>query len=297
MSGDPQPTGYPLAEVSQRSSASTSVHEMGATSPPAAKRPRTDAYNGAAESDKEENDCEPPSLRQLYRDAHPEFSAAANVVTTLRIFEPGNAKAGDLPFGSVEQVLDTCHPLFSHQLFPDEVIIGYRNPSLIVDYTNPDLRMRIRFEHDGTPEEGSDASSLAPDDIQTSLKPMLPSTFPVSGISIVDRRSGPTGLAAACDFYPPLPEAERALPGELMLSYEFTSRAEASSTRRMAEIRECKLNSPPLKQYHERMATLAMWFIESTFSCFAIANSYLRHPVTLMSLQLPLPSIWTTPSG
>ena len=183
-------------------------------------------------------------------------------------------------------------PPFVHQLFPGELLFGYRGPgvALRVWVREPELSMAVTGEAPGGSllgevpvrlptgdgggggAEGAAAEllGLAPaqktlslrvgaDDVLSCLKDVLPRDFPSLGFAAA------VGAAACSPTAPPLPlrfypggggAAAWAPPGERAAAY-------AAGAQRFFVQRWRPAASPQLRGYMERLGALALWLIES----------------------------------
>jgi hypothetical protein len=190
--------------------------------------------------------------------AHPDFVVPAADAVKL-VFVRGRPVQVRLPALAAEAEAGSGphRPLFTHQLFRHEKIFGYRNPVILVAYSDPDLSLSVTATFDGVMSKGT--SDVPADALDVCLRSALPEGYPAETIV---RRALPTSAATAGDaasFYPPATDAATASlsipPGSFVLRYTLGSEAFV--------IHRWDLSTPALRAYHDRMSTLAMWYIES----------------------------------
>ena len=201
------------------------------------KRGRSD---GDAENGDDSVDTRRVKQRADARSRFPEYSAPASAAISIIV--------GSVP---------AYAPTFTHQQFSGEIIWGYSSPQLVLSYTDPDLRFSGTFRADGLYTESNAAgvgSTLTPDDIAECVRTSLPTSAPLH-VHIGKCAMAPQAYFPATDAHEitslTIP------PGRRVAAY-----CDAKTGRDFV-IHTWALDDPALRAYHDRMATLAMWAIET----------------------------------
>lgn len=226
-----------------------------------------------------DDDRTPPTPRDRACEAAPQFVTPARECITLRHFSRD------------DRLLSEDKPLFTHQLFPGEKVFGYVAPRITIDYREPSMVVRVAFAHSGVLDAG--AGGVQPDDIAACLRLALPDGY-------VDSLPGGSLPPAPGAWFPADADGNATVdsgmssrwlpPGEPVLAYTpaaaraaapsvatATAASTADAPTPAAELearsveqrrpRFClyryRLDTPALQAYHDRMATLAMWHIET----------------------------------
>jgi len=200
------------------------------------------------------------TLRKATCEEHPHLSADAHEAVRLVI---GSRAA--LLAGSASVVA----PEFTHQQFPADLLFGYTEPALAVYYSDPDLGMAVLGAAAGTTAPvlgaggGGATVRVPPDDVRTCLADSLPLRFPFpSSFRLLLGGQHVKALTASNFALPPdLPlspgaEGEWRPPGGAVATYAASERSFAVHRWRIA-------GSEASRAYHERLQTLATWFIET----------------------------------
>ena len=212
---------------------------------------------------------DPPTLRSLLPAQHGSFCADAR--TSLRVtLAPASyyASADALRSPQALPPNATFAPTFTHQVFEEDIIFGYREPALRVWYRDPDLAVCVTATATSAlaaeapvrlpTEPGKAALTRVPaDDVLARLRAAgaLPAAFPgASFTAAVGPAASARALALPPFFLDETPGAEpwRA-PGVIEGRY---ARGAATFTVRA-------FRPAAARKYHARLHALALWTIEN----------------------------------
>lgn len=133
------------------------------------------------------------------------------------------------------------HPTFSHQFFGDnETIFGYSNLEVQLYYHSGSLLTYMGMKHDGEVNKNV-IDGVQPDPV----------------LSVIAEKY-PAGCTTTLDeFIAKLPEEDKFMPmGELLHSYKGNDVE--------YEIYKADVTTPRLKDYHEKLQTFLLWFIDAS---------------------------------
>jgi len=133
------------------------------------------------------------------------------------------------------------HPTFSHQFFGDnETIFGYSNLQVQIYYHSGSLLTYMGMKHDGE-VNSKIVDGVEPDPVLSIIAKQYPAGF----------------LTNLDEFIAKLPEEAKFTPmGELLHSYKCNDIE--------YEIYKAEVTTPRLKDYHERLQTFLLWFVDSS---------------------------------
>ena len=200
--------------------------------------------------------------RDLAIDEFPEYASPAQSSIQICVGDSSNCWA----------------PLFTHQQFLGEKIFGYKSPSIVIRYSDPDLRVHVS----ATATErlavttGKDGArkpvqqQQPADDLAECLRSSLPDDFPEEqlAVKIVKGGSSAAGVSAP-------PSDDRFFPSVKSIASECdaaTGRwappgpqigAYSTPDGRHFALHRWRLDFPSASSYHDRLSTLSMWLIET----------------------------------
>ncbi|KAM8857159.1 histone acetyltransferase type B catalytic subunit [Synchiropus picturatus] len=138
----------------------------------------------------------------------------------------------------------TFHPEYSHQIFgDDEVAFGYKGLQIQLYYTAGNLSTLFKVKYSSKVTEAFDC--VEPDDIDGKIREIIPAGFTCNTddfISLLDKEA---------NFRP---------FGPLLHSYTVHNEEAGEVTY---QIHKADLTCPGFREYHERLQTFLMWYIET----------------------------------
>ncbi|KAJ8351995.1 hypothetical protein SKAU_G00234710 [Synaphobranchus kaupii] len=145
----------------------------------------------------------------------------------------------------VEDESTTFHPEYSHQLYgDDEVAFGYKGLQIQLYYCAGNLSTLFKVKYTAKVTEKFDC--VQPDDVETKIREVIP-----------------TGFSCNTDDFVSLLEKEANFKpfGTLLHTYKVHSVEEGEDVT--YQIYKAKMSCPGFQEYHERLQTFLMWFIET----------------------------------
>ncbi|XP_061736024.1 histone acetyltransferase type B catalytic subunit isoform X1 [Nerophis ophidion] len=144
----------------------------------------------------------------------------------------------------VEDDGTTFHPEYSHQLFgDDEVAFGYKGLQIQLFYTAGNLTTLFKVKYSSKVTETFDC--VEPDNIDVKIREIVPAGFTCNTDDFI------TLLEKEAKFRP---------FGTLLHTYMVHNEEAGELTY---QIHKADLSCPGFREYHERLQTFLMWFIET----------------------------------
>ncbi|XP_027020605.2 histone acetyltransferase type B catalytic subunit isoform X1 [Tachysurus fulvidraco] len=139
----------------------------------------------------------------------------------------------------------TFHPEYSHQLYgDDEVAFGYKGLQIQLYYTAGNLSTLFKVKYTSKVNEKFDC--VQPDDVEGKIREIIPPGF----------------CANTDDFISFLEKEANFKPfGSLLHTYKVHSVEEGVDLTYL--IHKADISCPGFREYHERLQTFLMWFIET----------------------------------
>uniref|UniRef100_H2MSH2 histone acetyltransferase n=1 Tax=Oryzias latipes TaxID=8090 RepID=H2MSH2_ORYLA len=138
----------------------------------------------------------------------------------------------------------TFHPEFSHQVFgDDEIAFGYKGLQIQLFYTAGNLSTLFKVKYSSKVTEAFDC--VEPDDVEGKIREIIPA-----------------GFTSNTDDFTSLLEKEANFKpfGTLLHSYTVHNEEAGEFTY---QIHKVEISCPGFREYHERLQTFLMWFIET----------------------------------
>uniref|UniRef100_A0A4W4GTV0 Histone acetyltransferase type B catalytic subunit n=1 Tax=Electrophorus electricus TaxID=8005 RepID=A0A4W4GTV0_ELEEL len=137
------------------------------------------------------------------------------------------------------------HPEYSHQLFgDDEVAFGYKGLQVQLYYSAGNLSTLFKVKYTARVTEKFDC--VEPDDVEGKIRKIIPLGF----------------CSNSDDFISLLEKEANFKPfGSLLHTYKVHSVEEGADLT--YQIHKADLSCPGFREYHERLQTFLMWFIET----------------------------------
>ncbi|XP_053554409.1 histone acetyltransferase type B catalytic subunit isoform X2 [Bombina bombina] len=139
----------------------------------------------------------------------------------------------------------TFHPEYTHQTFgDDEVAFGYKGLQMLLYYSAGNLSTLFRVQYSSRVNEKFDA--VQADDVESKIRELIPSGFCCNSddfISLLDKE---------VNFKP---------FGTIIHTY--TVHNEEAGEDLTYQIYKADMTCPGFREYHERLQTFLMWFIEN----------------------------------
>lgn len=137
----------------------------------------------------------------------------------------------------------TFHPEYSHQLFgDDEVAFGYKGLQVQLYYTAGNLSTLFKVKYSSKVNEVFDC--VEPDDVEGKIREIIPAGFTCNTDDFVSL------LEKEANFKP---------FGTLLHTYTVHNEEAGQLTY---QIHKADISCPGFQEYHERLQTFLMWFIE-----------------------------------
>nr|XP_061827604.1 histone acetyltransferase type B catalytic subunit-like [Nerophis lumbriciformis] len=144
----------------------------------------------------------------------------------------------------VEDDGTTFHPEYSHQLFgDDEVAFGYKGLQIQLFYTAGNLTTLFKVKYSSKVTDTFDC--VEPDNIDVKIREIVPAGFTCNTDDFI------TLLEKEANFRP---------FGTLLHTYMVHNEEAGELTY---QIHKADLSCPGFREYHERLQTFLMWFIET----------------------------------
>ncbi|XP_068184657.1 histone acetyltransferase type B catalytic subunit [Antennarius striatus] len=138
----------------------------------------------------------------------------------------------------------TFHPEYSHQLFgDDEIAFGYKGLQIQLYYTAGNLSTLFKVKYSSKVTEVFDC--VEPDDVEGKIHEIIPAGFTCNTDDFISL------LEKEANFKP---------FGTLLHSYTVHSEEAGELTY---QIHKADITCPGFHEYHERLQTFLMWFIET----------------------------------
>jgi GNAT superfamily N-acetyltransferase len=250
--------------------------------PPSPPQKQDDASGPESEEEEEEEEEDPlVALRKRAVRQNPDYVAKAHDCIRIAVapapllllhLPPPPPSAAAAAAGAPLAPL-TFAPLFVHQGFPGEVVFGYKDARISVSYTDPDLRMAVvgsasAVKTDAAvpaPDMSGRLIRVAPDALPSCLRAAsaIPESFPNEALLT---RLGPAAASAPLSAHNFVPAAAAASNAPAFAPYGERVDAYTVGDRRFVLHKWPIASSPATRAYHERMATLASWLIETASS-------------------------------
>uniref|UniRef100_A0AAQ5Z0N1 Histone acetyltransferase type B catalytic subunit n=1 Tax=Amphiprion ocellaris TaxID=80972 RepID=A0AAQ5Z0N1_AMPOC len=144
----------------------------------------------------------------------------------------------------VEDDGTTFHPEYSHQIFgDDEVAFGYKGLQIQLFYTAGNLSTLFKVKYSSKVTETFDC--VEPDDVEGKIREIVPAGFTYNTDDFISL------LEKEANFKP---------FGTLLHTYTVHSEEAGEFTY---QIHKADIACPGFQEYHERLQTFLMWFIET----------------------------------
>ncbi|XP_076026217.1 histone acetyltransferase type B catalytic subunit [Genypterus blacodes] len=138
----------------------------------------------------------------------------------------------------------TFHPEYSHQVFgDDEVAFGYMGLQMQLFYTAGNLSTLFKVKYSSKVNEKFDC--VEPDDVEGKLREIIPAGFTCNTDDFISL------LEKEANFKP---------FGTLLHTYSVHNEEAGELTY---QIHKVDMTCPGFQEYHERLQTFLMWFIET----------------------------------
>ncbi|KAI1884842.1 hypothetical protein AGOR_G00214000 [Albula goreensis] len=145
----------------------------------------------------------------------------------------------------IEDESTTFHPQYTHQLFgDDEVAFGYKGLQIQLYYSAGNLSTLFKVKYAAKVTEKFDC--VEPDDVEGKIREIVPAGFCCSTDDFVSL------LEKEANFKP---------FGTLLHTYIVHSEEEGEDIT--YQIYRAEMANPGFREYHERLQTFLMWFIET----------------------------------
>ncbi|XP_035266041.1 histone acetyltransferase type B catalytic subunit isoform X2 [Anguilla rostrata] len=145
----------------------------------------------------------------------------------------------------IEDESTTFHPEYSHQLFgDDEVAFGYKGLQIQLYYSAGNLSTLFKVKYTAKVTEKFDC--VQADDVESKIREVIPGGFSCNTDDFVSL------LEKEANFKP---------FGTLLHAYKVHSVEEGEDVT--YQIYKADMSSPGFREYHERLQTFLMWFIET----------------------------------
>ncbi|XP_062313821.1 histone acetyltransferase type B catalytic subunit [Osmerus eperlanus] len=139
----------------------------------------------------------------------------------------------------------TFHPEFSHQLYgDDEVAFGFKGLQIQLYYSAGNLSTLFKVKYSSKVTESFDC--VEPDDVEGKIRDIIPS-----------------GFTSNTDDFVSLLEKEANFKPFGTLLHTYTVHSEEAGQDLTYQIHKADITSPGFREYHERLQTFLMWFIET----------------------------------
>ncbi|XP_046902904.1 histone acetyltransferase type B catalytic subunit isoform X2 [Hypomesus transpacificus] len=139
----------------------------------------------------------------------------------------------------------TFHPEFSHQLYgDDEVAFGFKGLQIQLYYSAGNLSTLFKVKYSSKVTESFDC--VEPDDVEGKIRDIIPS-----------------GFTCNTDDFVSLLEKEANFKPFGSLLHTYTVHSEEAGQDLTYQIHKADITSPGFREYHERLQTFLMWFIET----------------------------------
>ncbi|KAJ8282440.1 hypothetical protein COCON_G00049590 [Conger conger] len=145
----------------------------------------------------------------------------------------------------IEDESTTFHPEYSHQLFgDDEVAFGYKGLQIQLYYSAGNLSTLFKVKYTAKVTEKFDC--VQPDDVEGKIREVIP-----------------VGFSCNTDDFVSLLEKEANFKpfGTLLHTFKVHSVEEGEDIT--YQIYKADVSTPGFREYHERLQTFLMWFIET----------------------------------
>uniref|UniRef100_A0A8C5PRU9 Histone acetyltransferase type B catalytic subunit n=1 Tax=Leptobrachium leishanense TaxID=445787 RepID=A0A8C5PRU9_9ANUR len=145
----------------------------------------------------------------------------------------------------IEDESTTFNPEFSHQLFgDDEVAFGYKGLQMQLYYSAGSLSTMFRVLYTANVNEKFD--SVQADDVESKIRDIIPA-----------------GFCAGIDDFISLLEKEVNFRSFGTILHTYTIHNDEAGEDITYQITKADMTCPGFREYHERLQTFLMWFIET----------------------------------
>ncbi|KAJ8416857.1 hypothetical protein AAFF_G00327350 [Aldrovandia affinis] len=145
----------------------------------------------------------------------------------------------------IEDESTTFHPEYSHQLYgDDEVAFGYKGLQIQLYYSAGNLSTLFKVKYAAKVTEKFDC--VEPDNVEGKIRKVIPMGFTCNTDDFVSL------LEKEANFKP---------FGTLLHTYKVHNVEEGEDLT--YQIHKARVSSPGFREYHERLQTFLMWFIET----------------------------------
>ncbi|KAG5283444.1 hypothetical protein AALO_G00042150 [Alosa alosa] len=145
----------------------------------------------------------------------------------------------------VEDESTTFHPEFTHQLYgDDEVAFGYKGLQIQLYYSAGNLTTLFKVKYSSKVTEKFEC--VEPDDVEGKIREIIPQ-----------------GFCGNTDDFISLLEKEANFTPFGTLIHTYSVHNEEAGEDLTYQIHKVELSSPGFREYHERLQTFLMWFIET----------------------------------
>nr|XP_006636572.2 PREDICTED: histone acetyltransferase type B catalytic subunit [Lepisosteus oculatus] len=139
----------------------------------------------------------------------------------------------------------TFHPEYSHQLYgDDEVAFGYKGLQIQLYYTAGNLNTLFKIKYTAKVTEKFDC--VEPDDVEGKIREVIPA-----------------GFCSNTDDFLALLEKEANFKPFGTLLHTYNVHNEEAGEDITYQIYKADMSCPGFREYHERLQTFLMWFIET----------------------------------
>ncbi|XP_069081434.1 histone acetyltransferase type B catalytic subunit isoform X2 [Pleurodeles waltl] len=138
----------------------------------------------------------------------------------------------------------TFNPEFTHQVFDDEIAFGYKGLQIILYYSAGSLSTLFRVQYTEKVDENFDC--VEADDIEGKIRDIVPAGF----------------CSNTDDFISLLEKEVNFRPFGTVL-HTYSVHNEEAGEDITYQISKADMTCPGFQEYHERLQTFLMWFIES----------------------------------
>ncbi|KAE8580938.1 hypothetical protein XENTR_v10024599 [Xenopus tropicalis] len=145
----------------------------------------------------------------------------------------------------IEDESMTFNPEYSHQIFGDEeVAFGYKGLKILLYYSAGNLSNMFRVEYSSKVDDKFDL--VQPDDVENKIRELIPS-----------------GFCCGSDDFISLLEKEVNFKPMGTVVHTYTVHNEEAGEDITYQIYKADMTCPGFREYHERLQTFLMWFIET----------------------------------
>uniref|UniRef100_A0A1W7RGU1 Histone acetyltransferase type B catalytic subunit n=1 Tax=Agkistrodon contortrix contortrix TaxID=8713 RepID=A0A1W7RGU1_AGKCO len=139
----------------------------------------------------------------------------------------------------------TFHPEFSHQVFgDDEVAFGYKGLKILLYYVAGNLSTLFRIDY--TSKVNENFECVEADDVESKIREIIP-----------------PGFSRSVDDFVSLLEKEVNFKPFGILLHTYSLHSEEAGEDITYQIYKADMTCPGFREYHERLQTFLMWFIET----------------------------------